>query len=271
MAGHGDGDASEEIARLSLGQAPDSPPPPPPPNMESPGIMTLDITSDFADAVRAALGPGELIKDVHFTLFESVAALEIMDPKMDSGCVRAGDESDALYDVSTPLLPDEVLGIIDQLLCHEMSWHLGYPLSQTLFTSVHVEALLMPTPATVHEACFVRHADATANQQPMLRVLRAYCLGMLKACGYVNERIKSEHYYEEEDFVTNTPARVPEELHRTLRRRRSHPALDSTTRLPHCRRKPAAHQGSGTGPRAMDGGSVAAPNHSLDALSGETG
>ncbi|KAF4582021.1 Mak10 subunit, NatC N(alpha)-terminal acetyltransferase [Ophiocordyceps camponoti-floridani] len=206
MAGHGGGDASDEIARLSLGQTPESPPPPPPPppDMESPGILTVDITSDFAEAVRVALAPGELIKDGHFTLFESVAALEIMDPKMDSGCVQPGDESDALYDVSTALLPDEVLGIIDQLLCHEMSWHLGYPLSQTLFTSVHVEALLMPTPVTVNEACFVRQADATANLQPMLRVLRAYCLGMLKACGYVNERIKSEHFYEEEDFVTNT-------------------------------------------------------------------
>lgn len=30
----------------------------------------------------------------------------------------------------------------------------------------------------------------------MLEILRAYCLGLLKACGYVNERIRSEHYYE---------------------------------------------------------------------------
>ncbi|RCI17235.1 hypothetical protein L249_2444 [Ophiocordyceps polyrhachis-furcata BCC 54312] len=193
----------DKIARLSLGQAPGSPPPPPPPNIDGPGILALDITKDFAEAVRA-LAPGELVQDEHFTLFESVAALEIMDPKMDSGCILPGDESDALYDVSTVLLPDEVLGIIDQLLCHEMSWHLGYPLSQTLFTSVHVEALLMPSPATVDDAYFVRRAGDAANQQSMLRVLRAYCLGMLKACGYVNERIKSEHYYEEEDFVTNT-------------------------------------------------------------------
>lgn len=43
-----------------------------------------------------------------------------MDPKMDSGCVESTDELDELYDVNRPLLPEEVLGIIDQLLCHEV-------------------------------------------------------------------------------------------------------------------------------------------------------
>jgi hypothetical protein len=44
-----------------------------------------------------------------------------MDPKMDSGCVESADELEELYDVTRPLLPEEVLGIIDQLLCHEVS------------------------------------------------------------------------------------------------------------------------------------------------------
>lgn len=39
---------------------------------------------------------------------------------MDSGCVAAGEEFEELYDVSRPLLPVEVLGIIDELLCHEV-------------------------------------------------------------------------------------------------------------------------------------------------------
>lgn len=43
-----------------------------------------------------------------------------MDPKMDSGCVAPGEEFEELYDVSRDLLPEEVLGIIDQLLCHEV-------------------------------------------------------------------------------------------------------------------------------------------------------
>ncbi|KYK55707.1 Mak10 subunit, NatC N-terminal acetyltransferase [Drechmeria coniospora] len=231
MATYGVG-ASDEIAWISEGQAAEPRPPPPPPNITSPGIVAVDITSKFVEAA-ATLSPGEIVKDGMFTLFESVAALEvappphsslprpccvgpmpltlmqIMDPKMDSGCVGPGDEFEEMYDVSQPLLPEEILGIIDQLLCHEMSWHLGYPLSQTVFTSVYVEALLMPSPHSTNEATFVREPDGAATEQPMLLVLRAYCLAMLKACNHVNERIKSEHYYEEEDFVTNT-------YHRTL-------------------------------------------------------
>lgn len=54
----------------------------------------------------------------------------------------------------------------------------------------------MPEPRSIEEATFVRNGNHDPNEQLMLQVLRAYCLGMLKSCGYVNERIKSEHYYE---------------------------------------------------------------------------
>ncbi|KAG6005333.1 hypothetical protein E4U21_000248 [Claviceps maximensis] len=203
MSDYGIG-AADEISRLSLGQARAPPPSRSPPSLGSAGIISRDITEKFADAVQT-LEPGEVVKDDHFTLFDAVAALEIMDPKMDSGCVQPGEELDVLYDVSRPLQPEQVLGIMDQLICHEMSWHVGYPLSQTIFTSVYVEALLMIEPASTKQAHFVRNQDTeVVNDQPMLEVLRAYILGMLKACGYVNERIKAEHFYEEEDFVPNT-------------------------------------------------------------------
>lgn len=85
-----------------------------------------------------------------------------------------------------------------------MSWHLGYPLSQTIFTSVYVEALLMPEPASTSEAHFVRNqnTDAADQEQPMIQVLRAYIIGLLKACGYVNQRIKTEHFYEVGRFLS---------------------------------------------------------------------
>lgn len=46
---------------------------------------------------------------------------------MDSGCLAAGESLDDDYDVTRPLLPKEVLGIIDQLLCHEVRQDLGLP------------------------------------------------------------------------------------------------------------------------------------------------
>ncbi len=45
---------------------------------------------------------------------------QIGDPKMDSGCVAPGEKFEEEYDVSRRLLPEEVLGIIDELICHEV-------------------------------------------------------------------------------------------------------------------------------------------------------
>lgn len=39
---------------------------------------------------------------------------------MDSGCLASGESLDESYDVKRRLLPTEVLGIIDQLLSHEV-------------------------------------------------------------------------------------------------------------------------------------------------------
>jgi hypothetical protein len=44
-----------------------------------------------------------------------------MDPKMDTGFFAAGEKMDDDYDVIRDLLPEEVLGIIDQLICFEVS------------------------------------------------------------------------------------------------------------------------------------------------------
>ncbi|KAI6378073.1 hypothetical protein MCOR25_002319 [Pyricularia grisea] len=207
---NGDGAVSNSLSGLSI--AGDRKPAASP-SVTSQGVVSFDITERFTNAAKA-LKPGGLVKDGYFTLFESVGALEIMDPKMDSGCLADGESLDPDYDVARPLLPTEVIGIIDQLLCHEMSWHSGYPLSQTILTSVHITRMMDPTPQTIDEAHFIRRCDFNSTETgngngseleaAMHTILRAYCLGLLKTCWYVNEQIKSEHYYEEEDFVTNT-------------------------------------------------------------------
>lgn len=43
-----------------------------------------------------------------------------MDPKMDSGCVSAEELVDNDNQITHPLLPAEVIGIIDQLICLEV-------------------------------------------------------------------------------------------------------------------------------------------------------
>ncbi|CAG7923311.1 unnamed protein product [Penicillium olsonii] len=162
-----------------------------------------DITAEFTEAA-SKLNTGQLVKDEAFTLFEAVGALEIMDSKMDSGYIAPGENLEQAleddYDVRQPLAPEEIVGLMDQLLCHEVAWHKGHPLSQTLFTSIYLDRLLWPVPRTIEDARF----DRVPSDSPMISlVLRAYCLALVKACDLVHARVATEYYYEEEDFVSH--------------------------------------------------------------------
>ncbi|KAH8726101.1 amino-acid N-acetyltransferase-like protein subunit Mak10 [Phaeosphaeriaceae sp. PMI808] len=172
------------------------------------GPIIHDITEKFTRASQA-LKVGQLVKDEYFTLFESIGALEIMDPKMDSGFLQPGETLEDDYDTLTPLLPEEVIGIMDELLCYEMAWQTGYPLSQTLFTSVYIDKLLWPETRTLENAQFYR--DIISDEKipgPLLQALRAYCLALIKGCDFVIAKITGRDYYEEEDFCTHTYNRV---------------------------------------------------------------
>lgn len=47
-----------------------------------------------------------------------------MDAKMDSGYLAPGEALEDDYDVMRELQPEEALGIMDELLCHEVRWSL---------------------------------------------------------------------------------------------------------------------------------------------------
>ncbi|KAL4958539.1 Mak10 subunit, NatC N-terminal acetyltransferase-domain-containing protein [Aspergillus filifer] len=170
----------------------------------SQSVVPRDITVQFTQAA-SKLKTGQLVKDEYFTLFEAVGALEIMDSKMDSGYLGPEEKGQGLeddYDVIRDLAPEEVVWIMDELLCHEMAWHMGHPLSQTLFTSIYLDKLLWPTPQNYDDAHFGRGESTNEKNLPELvhLVLRAYCLGLVKCCDLVHARVVSEFYYEEEDF-----------------------------------------------------------------------
>lgn len=79
-----------------------------------------------------------------------------------------------------------------------MAWHMGHPLSQTLFTSLYLDRLLWPVPNTLDEARFTRGSADGRNEEPALvnLVLRAYCMALVKCCDYVHARVAAEYYYE---------------------------------------------------------------------------
>lgn len=73
---------------------------------------------------------------------------------------------------------------------------MGYPLAQTIFTSLYVERILSPCPTSLNETIFDKSESAPEEEPLMMQILRAYCVGLIKTCFYVNTRVKSEHYYE---------------------------------------------------------------------------
>ncbi|EMC96229.1 hypothetical protein BAUCODRAFT_139082 [Baudoinia panamericana UAMH 10762] len=161
-----------------------------------------DVTEEFATAAEQ-LQPGQLVKDDFFTLFEAVSALEIMDPKMDSGFVPTEDTLEPDFDVCSDLPAEQVLWIMDQLFCHLAAWHDGYPLSQTIFTSLHVDRLISPDN---HPPYLLHRSDldnTTLSSGLVHHVLRAYCLALIKSCALVLHTVQSQNFYEEEDFVTH--------------------------------------------------------------------
>lgn len=77
-----------------------------------------------------------------------------------------------------------------------MAWHMGNPLSQTLFTSFYLDHLLWPEPKSLEEAKFDRDKPNSSEKGLVDLVLRAYCLALLKSCNFVHQTISKEHYYE---------------------------------------------------------------------------
>ncbi|KAF2454411.1 Mak10 subunit, NatC N-terminal acetyltransferase-domain-containing protein [Lineolata rhizophorae] len=164
-----------------------------------------DVTAPFFEAAKT-LGTGTLVKDEFFTLFEAVGALEIMDPKMDSGFLAPGEDLEDYYDVTQPLSAQQVIGVVDQLLCYEMAWHQGYPLLQTLFTSHYIDVLLGSEPSDINQAVFSSQPDTSndAGGRLVHLVLRAYCVATIKACDFVTQTVTSQNFFEEEDFSSHT-------------------------------------------------------------------
>jgi len=84
----------------------------------------------------------------------------------------------------------------------KVAWLMGYPLSQTLFTSVHIDRLLWPAPKSLEDSSFIRGRSANTLSLPH-QVLRAYCLLLTKTGDFVLGMVTSQHYYEASHAVYN--------------------------------------------------------------------
>lgn len=135
---------------------------------------------------------------------------------MDSGCLTPGEALVDDYDLERQLLPEEIIGIMDQFLCCEMAWHEGYPLAQTLFSSHYIDKLLTREAKNISQVQISKAGEVDMWENPLLHlVLRAHCIGVIKCCDYALEEINRSldgggtrcNFYEEEDFSGHTYGR----------------------------------------------------------------
>ncbi|XP_065017543.1 uncharacterized protein LOC103994804 [Musa acuminata AAA Group] len=124
-------------------------------------------------AACSELQDGELIHAENFSLFAAMSALEIMDPKMDSGIENSGYHSieEAIENniAPVPLSLDStldvqcILDVIDHLFSCEATWHKGHSLAQTVFSCIYLLRIERTSPhSLLHSYCRIMRAICNA-------------------------------------------------------------------------------------------------------------
>ncbi|XP_010495945.1 PREDICTED: N-alpha-acetyltransferase 35, NatC auxiliary subunit-like [Camelina sativa] len=153
------------------------------------------VWADVSPLLSAAcndLQEGQLINGDNFNLFAAMSALEIMDPKMDSGMVSTFYSIDEAIErgfAPVPVSSDctinvqSIIDIMDHLLACEATWHMGHSLAQTVFSCIYV---LRP--------------ERTSSQA----LLHSYCRVIRATCRAVVSVVSDARTNEEEDLFTMT-------------------------------------------------------------------
>ncbi|KAE8902329.1 hypothetical protein PF005_g1062 [Phytophthora fragariae] len=178
-----------------------------------------DVTQ-LMSATAKELKVGQLIHEEDFKLFDSMSALELMDPKMDSGMLVNGAPpqsiSARLEGGGVPLefsSARDVLATLDELFCCETGWLNGLPLAQSLLMSVYmhrdplcalVAQLVTPLENLVEDGADVRavlkESVGNSAKDSLLLVMCAVFLATLKTADLVRDAALRADIYEEEDF-----------------------------------------------------------------------
>ena len=109
-------------------------------------VSWVDMTTKFAKLV-SKLKPGELVQEADFSLFDAMSAIELMDTKMDAALqwksfrdyprtLEEAIEKGVLKCCNHS--PEELVGIMDEVLACIATWLEGHTLAQTVFTCMYL-------------------------------------------------------------------------------------------------------------------------------------
>ncbi|PFH53575.1 hypothetical protein AMATHDRAFT_73372 [Amanita thiersii Skay4041] len=144
------------------------------------------------------MAPDELHFMNGFGLFEAMSAIQIGEPRLDTGLIPHPDYPPSLHPL-TPMLPQEICWILDRAFGYEMEWHTGRLLSNTVFTFIYVHELPNFEP-DFEPILLPSSQDPSRPIELVTLVLRSAVQGLLKCCDLTWRELSSGGMLDTEDW-----------------------------------------------------------------------
>ncbi|KAJ4475557.1 Mak10 subunit, NatC N-terminal acetyltransferase-domain-containing protein [Lentinula aciculospora] len=163
--------------------------------------------SDFRDVTRVfalasqEMEPGSIVAVDAFSLNDAMTAIEIGDPRLDTGMELETTER-LQFDPLTPLLPEEICWIIDRSMAYETEWHASNPLAHTVYTLLYVHYLNDVDPDVLPFLSMI-NLDPSRPLELITVVLRAYTSGLLKSCNLAWNELSKGSLLDTEDWQSD--------------------------------------------------------------------
>ncbi|KDR82005.1 hypothetical protein GALMADRAFT_221894 [Galerina marginata CBS 339.88] len=159
-----------------------------------------DVTSLFVEA-GVELEPNSLIFMDNFTLQESMSALEIGEPRLDSGLI-VREQLRPPFNPLAPLLPEELCWILDRALAYETEFHAGNFLAHTVHTLLYIHHLREIDPDVLVSPSTMGN-DPSRPIELVTIVLRSAVQGLLKCCDLTWRELARGGAYDTEDWQSD--------------------------------------------------------------------
>ncbi|THH13088.1 hypothetical protein EW146_g7094 [Bondarzewia mesenterica] len=153
-----------------------------------------DVTDLFREAADN-MEPGTVLLTDGFTLMDSMSAIEIGEPRLDTG-MELDEERRPPFNPLTPLLPEELCYIMDRTFSCEMEWHAGNTLTQTVYTLLYVHHFDELDPENTPLIPW----DSARPPELITIVLRAFVAGLLKCCDRAWRELTKGRVFDTEDW-----------------------------------------------------------------------
>ncbi|KAK6908449.1 hypothetical protein I203_102450 [Kwoniella mangroviensis CBS 8507] len=151
-----------------------------------------DITSWLRDACRD-LSPTEMVKPPELTMLDAMNAIQMMDPKMDTGASDLQERRSSLvYSPAASLSSADLCWTMDNMLALEVAWYRGATLCQSVYTALHYHN-------PHHLAGPPQGTDTDHRSYLVHLVLRAYVLLYCKSIDLAYTEFAKGHVRDGED------------------------------------------------------------------------